>query len=82
MNKILVTVYVVSIDETYDILLPINLKMEDNLELIQNTITELSNNNYVKHENAILMNSDSKIINIKNSGKNSGLTNGCKVILI
>lgn len=82
MNKILVTIYVVSIDETYDILLPINLKMEDNLELIQNTITELSNNNYVKHENAILMNSDSKIINIKNSGKNSGLTNGCKVILI
>ncbi len=82
MNKILITIYVISIDETYDVLVPINLKMSEIMELIQNTITELSNDNYEKHDNAILMNSESKIINTNNSGKNSGLTNGCKVILI
>ncbi len=82
MNKILVTFYVLSLDETYDILLPINLKMTEALELIQNTIVELSNNNYIKHDNVILMNSDSRIINNKNVVRLSGLTNGCKIVLI
>ena len=82
MNKILVTFYVLSLDETYDILLPINLKMTEALELIQNTIVELSNNNYIKHDNVILMNSDSRIINNKNVVRLSGLTNGCKIVLV
>ena len=82
MNKILVTIYVLSLDESYDILLPINLKMTEVLELIQNTLVELSNGNYVKHDNVILMNSESKIINNKNMVRLSGLTNGCKIVLI
>lgn len=82
MNKLLITIYVISIDESYDILLPINLNMSEAIELIQNTIVDLSNNSYVKHSNAILINSQGKKINDENVARFSGLTNGCKVALL
>lgn len=82
MNKLLITIYVISIDESYDILLPINLNMSEALELIQNTIVDLSNNNYVKHSNAVLINSQCKQINVENVVRLSGLTNGCKIALL
>ena len=82
MNKILVMVYVLYLDESYDILLPINLSMNDAIDLIQNTIIELSNNNYSKHDNAILINEDGKAINNNNVVRLSGLVNGCKVLLL
>ena len=82
MNKILITVYVLSLDESYDILVPINLKMTEVYELIQNTISELSSNNYIKHDDVRLLNKDGKDINSKNMVRLSGLTNGCRVVLI
>ncbi len=82
MNKILVTVYVLSLDESYDVLIPINLKMTEVYDLIQNTISELSSNNYIKHDDAYLLNKDGKVINSNNMVRLSGLTNGCRVILI
>lgn len=82
MNKILVTVYVLSLDESYDVLIPINLKMTEVFDLIQNTIYELSSNNYVKHDDVRLLNKDGKDINSKNMVRLSGLTNGCRVVLI
>ena len=82
MNKILVTVYVFSLDESYDVLIPINLKMSEVYDLIQNTISELSSNNYVKHDEVYLLNKDGKIINGNNMVRLSGLTNGCRVVLI
>ena len=82
MNKILVTIYVLAIDENYDILLPINLKVTEATDLIQNTIVELSSGNYQKHDNALLMNADGKVINHNNVVRLSGLTNGCRVVLM
>lgn len=82
MNKILVTIYVLLLDESYDVLLPINLKMSEVYDLIQNTICELSSNNYIKHDNAILLSSNGLLINNNNIVRLSGLTNGCKVVLL
>ena len=82
MNKILVTVYVLELDESYDVLLPINLKMDEVYELIQNTIFDLSSGNYQKHDNVMLLNKDGKVINNNNVVRLSGLTNGCQVVLI
>lgn len=82
MNKILITVYVLSLDESYDVLVPINLKMNEVFDLIQNTICELSSNNYEKHDDVYLLNKDGKIINSNNMARLSGLTNGCRVVLI
>jgi len=82
MNKILVTIYVLALDENYDLLLPINLKMADAYEVIQNTIYDLSNGNYIKHDNVLMINSNGQVINSNNVVKFSGLKNGCKVMLI
>ena len=82
MDKILVSIYVVALDESYDVLLPINLKLSEALDLVQNTIVELSSGNYQKHDNAVLLNSESKIINNNNVVRLSGFTNGCKVVLV
>ena len=82
MNKMLVTIYVCSIDESYDVLLPINLSMVEAIELIQNTISDLSSDNYEKHDNVVLVNNSGLMINTNNIVRLSGLTNGCKVLLI
>lgn len=82
MTNILVTIYVLSLDESYDLLLPINVKVVDVLDMIQNTLIEMSSNNYVKHDNAYLINIDGNVINNNNLVRLSGLKNGCKVVLI
>lgn len=83
MNKILVTFYVPTIDEEYNLFIPINLKLSEALELIQKAIFDLSGEYYVINQNAILIDSiEGKIINSNNIVKFSGLRNGSKVMLI
>lgn len=81
MDKILVTIYVISIEEEYDILLPIGLMMKDAVQLIQETIKDLSNNTYNVNPSAVLYTDDGFLINLNNSVKFSGLKNGYRVIL-
>lgn len=82
MNKILITIYVLSLNQSYDMFLPITMQMTECMDLIQNTIKELSDDMYEINEKPILYNEfDGKIININNIVKFSGLKNGCKVLL-
>ncbi len=82
MNEILVTVYVLGLDEEYDMFLPIGMNMGECLNLIQETIKELSEENYQIHEDAKLYSAtEGRLINLKNAVKFSGLKNGCKVLL-
>lgn len=82
MNKILVTIYVVSIDEEFDLLLPIGKRIKEIIESIQDSIVDLSNNNFIKKQNVILYNNEGLIINQNNIVKYSGLKNGCKLVLV
>lgn len=82
MNKILVTLYVVSIDEEFDIFLPIGKKISDLLNIIQDSIVDLSNDNYIKKDNVLLYTSNGLIVNPNNIVKYSGLKNGCKICLL
>lgn len=82
MKKILVSIYVIRINEWFDVFLPINISTSDALELIQKVIVEYSNNNYLINNNSLLFNCENgMIINLNNSIKFSGLKNGCRVIL-
>ena len=82
MNEIIITVYVLGLDEEYDLFLPIGIKMSEALSLIQDSIRELSEDNYVVHDDAKLYSSfEGKLINLNNVVKFSGLKNGCKVLL-
>lgn len=81
MDKILVVVYVLSLEETYDVLLPINLNAKECLDMMQDTIVDLSKGTYQKNPNALLYTETGHVINLQNNVKFSGLTNGCKVLL-
>lgn len=82
MDKILVTFYVLSLEEEFDIFLPIGLKLSEVLMTVQQTIKEMSEDNYIINPNPVLYNDvDGTIINVNNIVKFSGLKNGSKVLL-
>ena len=82
MKKILVTIYVLSLQQEFDVFIPITINMKDAISLIQDSIVKLSNENYQKKDNVMLFDEDGKIINLNNKTKFSGLNNGSKVILV
>lgn len=82
MKKILVTIYVLSLQQEFDVFIPITMNMNDAISLIQDSIVKLSNENYQKKDNVMLFDEDGKIINLNNKAKFSGLNNGSKVILL
>ncbi|MCI8347025.1 MAG: hypothetical protein HFJ12_03640 [Bacilli bacterium] len=83
MNKILVSVKVPTIEEEYDLFIPIGEKMDEILLLIQKSINELSDGYYEINEHANLYDSiGGKVINKNNIVRFSGLKNGSKVILL
>ena len=82
MDKILVTIYVLSIEQEFDVFLPIGETVSNVLDLIQDSLVDLSNNNYIKKENVFLYDNEGNIINQNNIIKYSGLKNGEKVCLM
>ncbi|MBQ6476962.1 MAG: hypothetical protein IJI43_00810 [Bacilli bacterium] len=84
MKKILVTVFVLCIGEKFDLFLPIDMKMIDAIGLIQKSVYELSNEEYIikPDKNVILYDSNGKVINTNNIIKFSGLKNGSHILLV
>lgn len=76
-NKILVKVYVPSIDEEYEIYIPVNETINKVLELILKSVSELSDDNLDLNQKHYLLDPDTSLIyddsyiirdtNIKNS---------------
>ncbi len=82
MDKILVSIYVLRIDETFDIYIPINKNTQEALNLIQKEIVNLSNETYIINEKAMLYTENGTVINTNNMVRFSGLTNGQKLLLV
>jgi uncharacterized ubiquitin-like protein YukD len=82
MNKILVTIYVLSIETQYDLMIPINLTVKEVMDLIQESISELSSKSYVIKQDAVLYDEEGKVINDNNIVKFSGLKNGSRLLLV
>lgn len=84
MKKILITIFILSIGKEYDIFIPIDVPLMNVINLIQKSIFEISEGNYVvKPDNQILLyNEFGNIINSNNVVKYSGLKNGSKVLMI
>lgn len=81
MNKILVTIYVLTLNEEFDVFLPIGLNTKEAIDSVQDSLCELSNNNYIKQDNVNLYTAEGLVINQNNIVKFSGLKNGIKVLL-
>lgn len=82
MKEILVTIYVLSIQQEFDLFLPIALNTNEAINMIQDSIVEMSDGNYEKKDVVYLYGEDGKVINSNNPVKYSGLTNGCRVLMI
>lgn len=82
MDKILVSIYVLTIDETFDIYIPINKNCGEALNLIQEEIVRLSKESYIINEKAMLYTEEGTVINTNNMVRFSGITNGQKLLLV
>ena len=82
MDKLLISIYVLYLEKSFDLLIPINISVKDAISLIQSSIKELSNNAYEVNVNAVLFDEIGRVINENNIVKFSGLKNGSKVMLV
>ena len=81
MDKVLVSIFVPSIDSEYDLFLPINMKLLDVINSFQNDLISM-NDNFEFINNPILYNNyDGKIVNLNNIVKDSGIKMGCRLLL-
>lgn len=82
MDKVLVSIFVPSIEKEFNVYLPINLKLLDVINSFQNDLVNLSDNNFEIIEKPVLYNDfDGKILNLNNIVKDCGLKKGCRLLL-
>lgn len=76
-NKILVTVYIPLLDESYDIFIPVNKKVGTVKKTIVESIKNLTAKNYL-----LMRKDDCLVVDENVYVKNSGIQNGSKLILL
>ncbi len=81
-NKILVEVNVPMIEQTFNIFIPVCKTVGSIKDLLEKSITELSDGAYQKRLDSSIYTSGGKQIDSNLIIKDSGLTNGSKLIII
>lgn len=82
MNKILITVVVPTIEEKYDIYIPVSKSIKVTKNLLVKTINELSEGHFPMREKCELLSSEGRIFDDNLIIKECGLKNGDKIVLI
>lgn len=81
-NKVLINLYVPSLDEEYNIYIPINETINKVLELIVKSVFELSDSYFDINTNHYLYDpQESKMYNISSIVRDTNIENGKKIIL-
>ena len=82
MDKVLVNIYVPSIEKEFNVYLPINIKLLDVINSFQKDLVDMSDNNFEIIEKPVVYNDyDGKILNLNNIVKDCGLKKGCRLLL-
>ena len=82
MNKVLVEVYVLKMDKTYEIFLPPNKCVADIIVMLVNSINEITNGIFPKDYHVALFDSEAGgFFDPSLSLKKSNINNGKKLIL-
>lgn len=82
-NKILVEIIVPELDETYSLMLPINKKIGNILELFNKSLTDLNNGSYVANPKSVFYNRETGEIYQGNVLiKDTDIRNGSMLILL
>jgi len=82
MDKILIELYVPSINENYDVFIPTSRRIYEVENMLSKMIEELSLNRYSNNENILCYFEDGKIINRNLRVIDCKITNGTKLMLI
>lgn len=82
INKILITVVVPMIEESYDIYVPVSKNIKITIDLLAETINELTDGHFPKKDKYILINTSGVFLDKKKTVKENGLKNGDRLILI
>ncbi len=82
-NKVLVHLLVPEIDESYDIFVPINIRIGTMLSLLSKSLVEITNGIYQEKKNRKLYNvEDATIYPINSLIRETNIRNGVTVILM
>ena len=82
MDQLLISVYVISINEEFDMYIPINMKVTDLINFIKEKIVEETAGAYEPKEALKLYDvTTTKLINSNNIVKYSGIKFGSKLLL-
>ena len=82
-NKILISVYVPTLDETYEVYIPSNETIKVILELISKTVDDLSDSDFNSDDNHYLLDVDTLSIYLKNQiVRDTNIINSKKIVLV
>ena len=82
-NKILIKIYFLQLDDTFELYIPINKNIANIIELICKAISEMKNIEKIDYNNLALYNHDTSIIYSPDIIiKNSNIKNGTRLILM
>lgn len=81
-NKVLITIVIPTLMETYDVYIPVNEKIAKIKELLIESISEFSENEFDKSRNYNLINAKTGVI-YKNNDivRDTDITNSTKIII-
>lgn len=81
-NKYLINVMVPILEESYSVFIPVGKTIESTTILLKKCISELTDGAFDEKADAYLYDSDGKLLDRNVYVKNSGITNGSKIILV
>ena len=83
MEKALVEIFLPAANASYDVYIPLTVKMHEVLLLVSSVITDLSEGKYKATGDSVLCDRDSgKIFDINSSVAELGIQNGSQLMLI
>jgi len=83
MNKVLIQVYVPVLEEKYEVFIPINRRLYKVMDIITETVRELSGGYFEPSETNQLYDKDTgQLYDLNILVKHSGIKNGSRVIII
>lgn len=82
MDKILISLYVPSICQSYDVFIPNHIKIQSLVELLASTVENISMNEYITSHEEVLCNEDGTVMDEKKFLADYQVQNGDKLMLI
>ena len=82
-NKVLVELYVPTIDEIYNLYLPVNRKIGNIIALLNKSLTEVTNGEFVGNEYTMLYNRNTgEMYDVNISLRETNIRNGSSIVLL